>query len=108
MTNSSLDDQYGGLADAYDAYRPRTPKIIPNILTQLAQVKKPKLVVDLGCGTGFSTFIWAKRAKQVIGVDQSEDMRRVAEKKKAKQKARNVRFISGTSSKNIIPSFPRN
>lgn len=104
MTDKHSSDQYGGLAEAYDAYRPRTPKIIPDILTQLAQVKRPKLVVDLGCGTGFSTFIWAKRAKQVIGVDHSNDMRRVAEKKKAKQKANNVRFIAGTSSKTTLPN----
>jgi ubiquinone/menaquinone biosynthesis C-methylase UbiE len=103
MTNKPSSDQYGGLADAYDAYRPRTPEIIPDILIQLAQVKRPKLVVDLGCGTGFSTFIWAKRAKQVIGVDQSNDMHRVAEKKKARQKASNVRFITGTSSKTTLP-----
>lgn len=103
MTDKNYSDQYGGLADMYDAYRPRTPKIIPDILTQLVQVERPNLVVDLGCGTGFSTFIWAKCAKQVIGVDRSDDMRRVAEMKKKKLKAKNVRFIAGTSSATTLP-----
>jgi ubiquinone/menaquinone biosynthesis C-methylase UbiE len=103
MTDNHSSDQYGGLADMYDAYRPQTPKIIPDILTQLAQVKRPKLVVDLGSGPGFSTFAWAKRAKEVVGVDRSDDMRRVAEKSKMKHKAKNVRFIAGTSSKTNLP-----
>jgi len=31
-------------------------------------------VVDLGCGTGISTLVWARSAKKVVGVDPTEDM----------------------------------
>lgn len=43
--------------------------------------KKPKLVLDLGCGTGSITNILAKRGYDMIGVDLSADMLNVAKDK---------------------------
>ena len=92
-------DFYEGLADIYDAYRPKTPEIILDILTRLSDSGTPRLVVDLGCGTGLSTFVWRKRAKEVVGVEQNDDMRRVAESRKnTMADAGNVRFHHGSSS----------
>lgn len=42
---------------------------------------KPKLVLDLGCGTGSITNILAKRGYDMIGVDLSPDMLNVARDK---------------------------
>ena len=36
--------------------------------------KKPKQVLDLGCGTGTLTFLMAEQGYDMIGVDASEDM----------------------------------
>ena len=55
-------ERFMGFADVYDAYRPRPPLAVLDILTQLAQAPQPALVVDLGSGTGLSTAIWAERA----------------------------------------------
>jgi len=52
-------------------------------LSQMAQVERPQLVVDLGCGTGRSTFIWAKRADVIVGVEPNADMRRMAQARHA-------------------------
>ena len=41
----------------------------------------PKLVLDLGCGTGSITNILAKRGYDMIGVDLSSDMLNVARDK---------------------------
>lgn len=43
--------------------------------------KSPKLVLDLGCGTGSLTNILAKRGYDMIGVDMSIDMLNVAREK---------------------------
>ncbi len=40
-----------------------------------------KTVLDLGCGTGGHALILAKRGYKVVGVDQSEEMLKAAEKK---------------------------
>jgi len=92
-----------GFADAYDAFRPRPPSALLDLLTQLAQSPQPTLVVDLGSGTGLSTMLWASRATQVVGVEPSADMRhqaeaRIAEKSQGKEgtlEFGNVSYLGG-------------
>ncbi len=48
---------------------------------------KPKKVLDLACGTGTCCLILAEKGYEVFGLDESEEMLRVAEKK---VEARNV------------------
>ena len=99
-TNSRHDDwqvnaeRFTGFAAPYDAYRPSPPVALPDLLMQLARVARPKLVVDLGCGTGLSTRIWAERADQVVGIDPSDDMLRQAV---AMTSAANVSYRHGLS-----------
>jgi len=72
-------ERFTGFADRYDARRPTPPAALVDLLTQLAQVIRPKLVVAIGCGTSLSTRIWAGRAEKVIGIEPNADMRRQAE-----------------------------
>ena len=84
----------------YDKYRPQPPMVLIDILTQLAQIDRPRLVVDLGSGTGLSTRIWAERADAVIGIEPSGDMRRIAEEQTAAMpNANHVRYKDGYSHK---------
>src|SRR6266850_2636771 len=70
---------HAGFAARYDAYRPPPPPALLDLLCQFAQTPTPRLVVDLGSGTGLSTAVWADRAHQVIGIEPLEAMRRTAE-----------------------------
>jgi SAM-dependent methyltransferase len=106
MANPPLDlsanvERFRGFAVQYDAYRPQPPAIILDILTQIAQVERPRLVVDLGSGTGLSTRIWSKRAEQVIGIEPGDDMRRQAESHAEGQA--NVRYQAGLSTATGLP-----
>lgn len=67
-----------GFAEAYDAVRPGTPEALLDLLCQYARVERPRLVVDLGCGTGLSTEPWAARAERVVGVEPLPEMLAVA------------------------------
>ena len=67
-------------AERYDRVRPRPPAAIVDLLPPLAGVKRPRLVVDLGCGTGLSTRLWAQHADEVIGIEPNEAMRSFAER----------------------------
>jgi ubiquinone/menaquinone biosynthesis C-methylase UbiE len=97
-------NRYTGLAETYDMYRPRPPDVIPDMLIQLARTPRPRLVVDLGCGTGLSTFLWAGRAEAVVGLEPNEDMRRVAEARKSGHAhAAHVRIQEGIAARTGLP-----
>lgn len=81
-----------GFPATYDRYRPRPPAALPPILLRLAQTQHPDLVVDLGCGTGHSTLVWAEHARSVVGVEPNEAMRRHAQSKPVPA---NVTFRAG-------------
>lgn len=89
-------ERFMGFADIYDSFRPRPPLAVLDILTQLADVLRPALVVDLGSGTGLSTALWADRAAQVVGIEPSADMRAQAEQRVAGvADPANVRYQAG-------------
>src|SRR2546430_9545987 len=78
-----------GFAEGYDSHRPAPPRAVLDVLCVEAEVERPRLVVDLGSGTGLSTRAWAGRAEEVVGVEASPEMRERAE---AVTRAENVRF----------------
>lgn len=94
-------DRFTGFAEDYDKYRPQPPAALADCLCQLAKTSRPKLVVDLGSGTGLSTRYWTERAEQVIGVEPTLDMRRQAE---ALNEAANVTYIDGFSHRTGLPN----
>ena len=68
-----------GFADSYDRFRPRPPRELLEVLCRYARVERPRLVVDLGCGTGLSTRAWSGTAERVVGIEPNPAMLAVAE-----------------------------
>ena len=62
-------------------------------------------MVDLGCGTGLSTLLWADTAQQVIGVEPNDDMRQQATRRLASDRLDDgrVRFIAATAEQTGLP-----
>ena len=71
--------------DAFESYK-------DDISFYESFVSKNTKVLELGCGTGRVTFPLAKKAKQVVGVDISEEM---ILKAKNKLKDKSINFILG-------------
>src|SRR5260370_18363142 len=90
-------------AAGYDAYRPQAPAVVVDVLTQLIQEPNPHLVVDLGCGTGLSTFLWAECAQQVIGIEPNDDMRGQAEAIRIGLDTKNIQFRAAFSTQTDLP-----
>lgn len=90
-------DRFLGFQELYDQHRPEAPGKVTELLP-LYLGKAPSLVVDVGCGTGLSTYIWRDKAQQVIGVEPNPDMR---SKAKAKLNAADshISFVQGYSNK---------
>ncbi len=68
-------ERFSGFAAEYDRYLASPPDALAGVLSLLAGVDRPELVVDLGSGTGLSTRYWADRATRVIGIEPNPDMR---------------------------------
>ena len=56
--------------------------------------KRPKTVLDFGCGTGLLSYALCPYADMIYGHDTSEGMRKVFEKKKALNHTDNVQFLT--------------
>ncbi|MHB1485264.1 MAG: class I SAM-dependent methyltransferase [Saccharofermentanales bacterium] len=85
-------ERFIGFSDIYENSRPVMPTYPISIIMRYLGYK-PDLVVDLGCGTGLSTVIWRGFCNKVIGIEPSDDMRKIAETKSDE----NVSFIKGYS-----------
>ena len=65
-------ERFTGLANVYGQARPTYP--LELLRWCLEQVPCPQLIVDLGCGTGISTRLFATTGHPVIGIDPNADM----------------------------------
>jgi SAM-dependent methyltransferase len=90
-----------GFAAVYDAFRPSPPVVLLELLARYAGVERPRLVVDLGCGTGLSTRAWADRADAIVGVEANPAM---AGQARAATAAANVRFVVALAADTGLPS----
>ncbi len=91
------------LAERYYRARPKPPSTLLDLI-QTYPTARLNLVVDLGSGTGLSTFPWAGRAPRVIGVEPSAPMRAVAEAPARAASHRNVTFVDGTGDATELPA----
>ena len=74
--------RFTGFAQLYEQARPAMPPQVADLIGVYLG-KTPGRVVDMGCGTGLSTLVWAGRCAEVIGVEPSGDMLAVACAKQA-------------------------
>ncbi|GGO03371.1 class I SAM-dependent methyltransferase [Saccharibacillus kuerlensis] len=90
-------ERFTGFGELYDRNRPSAPKEVVRILKTYLE-GTPRTVVDVGCGTGLSTFLWLDLAERIIGIEPSGDMRKIAEEKwRAAGSPSNLEFREGYS-----------
>jgi SAM-dependent methyltransferase len=73
--------RFSATVDAYDRFRPGYPDALVDWLVALAGLTPGARVVDLGCGTGISSRLFAARGFDVVGVEPNDSMRERAEAK---------------------------
>ncbi len=91
------DRLYREYPEVYDEfasvpYKPPESEIINNMFDL-----NGKVIIDIGSGTGLSTFPLAKYANLVIGIELEEVMLKIAVKNAKKQKIKNVMFVKGSA-----------
>ncbi|MFH1916143.1 MAG: class I SAM-dependent methyltransferase [Nanoarchaeota archaeon] len=90
------DILYAKYPEVYDAFSriPYTPNVLSHLL-KLFSFRK-KVVVDIGSGTGRSTFPIARQAKEVVGIEPEDAMRKLAVREAKKKRIKNVTFVKGS------------
>jgi SAM-dependent methyltransferase len=71
--------RFTGLAQVYAKYRPTYPNEAVDFILSRCGLRPGSVLVDVGCGTGISSRLFASRGLQVIGVEPNVEMRAVAE-----------------------------
>lgn len=84
--NNSNNTSWGGVAKWYDDLLKKdntyqNEVILPNLL-RLMDVKKSDNILDLACGQGFFCNEFAKLSQNVVGVDISSELIKIAKEKK--------------------------
>jgi len=78
IVNEKNFKQWTTVSDTYHDIRPVPPVVIIELILSWLQ-RSPEIVVDVGCGTGLSTTIWKDIAKETIGIEPNDEMRKIAE-----------------------------
>ena len=94
MANSSTQpevaDSYNRWAATYDADHNRTRDMAAVVLRQANLVSSDKTILEIGCGTGRNTHWLAERCGNIVAMDFSEEMLRVA---RSRIQSPSVRFV---------------
>jgi ubiquinone/menaquinone biosynthesis C-methylase UbiE len=85
--------------ETYHQYRPSPPLEIIHQALNYSNARKVNRIVDLGCGTGLGTFVWADYAHEVIGIEPSQEMSAIAEKHNTYS---NIQFINAFGNKTSL------
>jgi SAM-dependent methyltransferase len=95
--------RFTGLAEIYARSRPSYPaEAIDHVLSRCS-LHAGSLLVDVGCGTGISSRLFAGRGLRVIGVEPNSDMRRQAAKEPAPPEAPAPEYRDGTAEATGLP-----
>jgi SAM-dependent methyltransferase len=90
-------ERFSAAADLYEAHRPSYPEALLDWIAAATGVQPPAPVADVGCGTGISTRLLARRGYDVVGVDPNEPM---LEKARA---AGGARYVHGQAEATGLP-----
>jgi ubiquinone/menaquinone biosynthesis C-methylase UbiE len=71
--------RFTGLAESYARCRPTYPQAALDFILAHCDLGPGSLVVDVGCGTGISSRLFAAREPRVLGVEPNDEMRCLAE-----------------------------
>jgi SAM-dependent methyltransferase len=95
--------RFTGLEDLYALYRPTYPAEAIDFIIRRCGLDATTTLVDVGCGTGISTRLFAARGIPVIGVDPNDAMRCKAEAAATPAGGRTAEYRKGSGEATGLP-----
>jgi len=78
--NRSLKNTFGKVSNLYDSARASYPDELIDELIKISKINNKSKILEIGCGSGKATILFAKRGYDVLGVDISEELIDLAKK----------------------------
>jgi SAM-dependent methyltransferase len=102
---ASLDptNRFTGLAGGYARYRPSYPAQAVDFVVARCGLGSESILVDVGCGTGISSRLFAARGIGVIGIDPNAEMRAAAENGELEAVQPSVTYREGRAESTGLP-----
>jgi SAM-dependent methyltransferase len=72
-------ERFSGLSDLYARHRPSYPAAAIDLILRTCNLRPGDVLVDIGCGTGIASRLFAARGLNVIGIEPNDEMRQKAE-----------------------------
>lgn len=95
---NQVKDYFNQIAPQYNEQRRVVyGDALRDIIFNQTKIEKDDKVADIGAGTGYLTLELAKKAAQVIAVDNSSQMLSIAREEAAKIGLTNIRFLEGNA-----------
>jgi SAM-dependent methyltransferase len=95
--------RFTGLAETYARHRPSYPPAAVDFIVARCGLGPTSVLVDVGCGTGISSRLFAARGVPVVGVEPNDEMRGRAEAEPAPPGAPAPRYRKGTAEATGLP-----
>jgi SAM-dependent methyltransferase len=75
LSRANPTGRFTGLADVYAKHRPGYPPAAVDLLLRECALGTGAVLVDVGCGTGISSRLFAARGLRVVGIEPNDEMR---------------------------------
>jgi SAM-dependent methyltransferase len=100
MSDVHPTQRFTHLSEVYARSRPDYPAACVDFILDRAALDETTLLVDVGCGTGISTRLFAARGIPVVGIEPNDAMRGEAE---AVEGPKTLRYLAGTADATGLP-----
>lgn len=80
VTDRKLRTTFGRVSKLYDSARPSYPTKLIDDIIKISGISKNGKILDVGCGPGTATKLFAQRGFTIIGIDIGKDLIAVAKK----------------------------
>jgi ubiquinone/menaquinone biosynthesis C-methylase UbiE len=84
VTDRKLKNTFSKVSKLYDSARPSYPAKLVNDIFRKAKINNKSKILDIGCGPGTATQLFAKKNCQIIGIDIGKSLISIAKKKALK------------------------